>query len=118
MSRRLDVLFSNCELRAVIEGQGQKLVGEIDSMDANRVLNTNPDELAAYFEQKYIINVLKIDEQNIQIDQAVVQVDSTSNATARHIAYLQQFSNGRLFERGVAASTKGSATSVPSSEKF
>ena len=75
MSRSLDLLFSNYDLRAVMEEQGQKLVGEIDLMDANRLLNTNPQELVAYFEQKYRINVPKIDEQNIQIDQASAQVD-------------------------------------------
>lgn len=77
MSRIPDLLFSEYDLSSTIEAHGQKLIEEIDALEANRLLNTNPDELLAYFEEKYHINVPKLDEANIQTDHAVTKVDVT-----------------------------------------
>jgi hypothetical protein len=75
MRRDHNLLFSELDLRISIEAQGQKLIEEIDSIDANRLLNTNPDGLIAYFEQKYCVNVPKIDDATIQVNQVSTQVD-------------------------------------------
>jgi hypothetical protein len=75
MRRSDDLLFSQYGLRAVIENQERKMLEEIDSIDANRLLNTNPEELSAYFEEKYKIAVPQLDQQGIQVDQSETQVD-------------------------------------------
>jgi len=83
MRRDPDFLFSDFDLRASMEAQGQKLIEEIDSIDTNRLLNTNPDELINYFEQKYYINapnlmnrIFKLTKLRRKLMSAAITIDS------------------------------------------
>lgn len=75
MNRNPDFLFYEYDLHSLIEAHKQAMLVEVGSMDSNRLLNTNPDELANYLEQKYHANVPKLGEQSIQVDQTTTQVD-------------------------------------------
>jgi hypothetical protein len=75
MRRSPDLLFYEYDLRSSIEAYKKAMLDEVGSMDSSRLLNTNPDELANYLEQKYLANVPKLDEQAIQVDQTATKVD-------------------------------------------
>lgn len=56
MSKGDGYLFASRELRQVTEGIRAALSKEVDGLDANRVLNTAPADLAAYLIDKYQID--------------------------------------------------------------
>ena len=70
-----DLLFSQYDLRGTIQNLEQKMFGEIDAIDGNRLLNTSIDDMCDYFEQEYKIAVPRLDEENIQVDQGEARVD-------------------------------------------
>ena len=70
-----DLLFSQYDLRETMRNHEQKMFGEIDGIDGNRLLNTSVDDLCDYFEQEYKIEVPRLDETNIQVDQNEAKVD-------------------------------------------
>lgn len=51
------------------------MVNEIDSIDGNKLLNSNLDELCNYFEGKYEVSDLLIKEDQITAEQDEVQID-------------------------------------------
>ena len=70
-----DDLFCNADWFSVEESQRRKLQSEIDAIDGNRLLNTSVDDLCAYFEDKFRIDVPKLHEDQIVADQQEVQID-------------------------------------------
>jgi hypothetical protein len=72
---RNDLLFNEYDLRRVMESHEQRMLGEIDAIEGNRLLNTGVDDLCDYFEQEYKIQVPQLDEGNIQVDQGEARVD-------------------------------------------
>ncbi|MBF0208933.1 MAG: hypothetical protein HQK53_18890 [Oligoflexia bacterium] len=73
--RNRDYLFNDYDLRSVIEAQETATYSEIDSMDGNRLLNTDPDDLVKYFTEKFKLDVPIIQEDKIYVDQNEEQVD-------------------------------------------
>ncbi len=69
------LLFSNHDLRKVLQHQEMELFREIDEIDGNRLLNTNVEDLCDYFEQKYKIEVPQLREDEITVDQHETDVD-------------------------------------------
>lgn len=67
-------LFSQDDLRALLEGDGRRMVEEIQQLDANRLLNTGVEDLAQYFEQKYAWVPLTLREAEITVEHEEVQV--------------------------------------------
>ncbi len=75
MRRQDTLLFSNRDLRDVLQHQEMELFREIDKIDGNRLLNTNVEDLCDYFEQKYKIEVPQLREDEITVDQHETDVD-------------------------------------------
>jgi len=65
-------LFSDYDLRRVLDAQEARMREEIDAYDRNRLLNTPPDDLAEYFALKFLIEPVTLLE-----DQTIVTDDET-----------------------------------------
>jgi hypothetical protein len=74
MERR-DYLFMETDSHSVQEGQRRGMQAEIASMDGNRLLNTNVDDLVAYFADKYGIEAPELLEDQMSADQHEAQRD-------------------------------------------
>ena len=67
--RDREYLFSNVGWHDVERHQLQELRKDVESMDGNRLLNTSVDDLAAYFEQKFQIEIPTLLTDQIVVDQ-------------------------------------------------
>jgi hypothetical protein len=72
---RSKILFSECDLRAALEGHERKMYDEIDKLERRRALDTSVDDLCDYFEKEYRIQVPQLDETRIEVKQKDTQVD-------------------------------------------
>lgn len=72
---RDDYLFIQHDLRLVIEAQEKAMNDEIDGVEAQRLLNTNFDELVSYFKDKYTLDAPRLLEDQISVDQSESKVD-------------------------------------------
>lgn len=68
-------LFSTFSLRCVLEEHRRVMQAEIDTYDANRLLNTSVEDLCTYFEEAYRIDAPRLREDEAVADHAEVQVD-------------------------------------------
>lgn len=73
--RERNYLFSKYDWFSIQENQKRQLTAEISQMDGNRLLNTSPDDLCDYFEEKYRVNVPVLREDEITADQNETQID-------------------------------------------
>lgn len=73
--RHDDYLFNNANVFEVLQNEKRKLLSEIDVLDKARILDTNPDDLADYFESKYLIDVPVLDEDHIQTSQDDIKIE-------------------------------------------
>jgi hypothetical protein len=65
----------NFQASAIQEGQRREMHAEIASMDGNRLLNTNVDDLVSYFASKYSFEVPELLEDQMIVDQREAQRD-------------------------------------------
>lgn len=72
---REDYLFTGADWHSVDRHQRQQMIAEIEEVDPDRLLNTSADDLAAYFSEKYKIDVPVLDEENLVVDQREMQID-------------------------------------------
>lgn len=79
MRRNDDYLFIKYDLRGVIEAQEKAMNDEIDGIEGNRLLNTNPEELVNYFKEKYLLLAPKLLEDKISVDQNESQIDVSND---------------------------------------
>jgi len=86
-----DLLFSEYDLRAVVENQECRMFEEIDSIDGDRLLRTNLEDLSDYFEQKYRIDVPQLKEGETQVDQSENQVDVSKDSSRVSLDRKQPF---------------------------
>ena len=70
-----EYLFSNVDWHSVEEHQKQEMRKAIDSVDANRLLNTSVEDLARYFEERYRIEIPKLLTDEIVVDQQETKID-------------------------------------------
>lgn len=75
MSRKDILLFSDYDLYSVLQRREAEMLEEIDALDGNRLLNTSVDDLCDYFEQKYKLEVPRLRESEIAVDQSETNVD-------------------------------------------
>ena len=68
-------LFNKHELSDVLASHEQAMSKEIASLKENQVLNSSHSDLCEYFVEKYIINPVLVDEENIQVESGDAQVD-------------------------------------------
>ena len=77
-------LFSTYDLRVVLENQVQSMRQEVESIEANRLLNTAPEDLAQYFIDKYSVNPIVLHQESWTVDEKEISVD-VRNDLHRHI---------------------------------
>ena len=72
---REDYLFTGPDWFAVDGHQRQQMSSEIERVDADRLLNTPVEDLAAHFAERYTIAVPTLDSDNLIVDQREKQID-------------------------------------------
>jgi hypothetical protein len=72
---REDYLFAGPDSHSVDRHQRQQMMRDIESVDANRLLNSSADDLARYFAEKYQIEVPTLDVGNLVVDEREKQID-------------------------------------------
>ena len=85
-----DYLFSREDLRAILEHQRFALRQEVEQMEANRLLNTSPEDLSRYLIEKYSVTAPTLlkdawtaSEYEIQVDVRVTLTDGSRIGTAQ-----------------------------------
>ena len=68
-------LFSSFSLQDILTQQTQKIRQEVEAFEANRLLNTAPEDLKQYLVQKYYVEPLTLRREDWYADTAEVQVD-------------------------------------------
>ena len=68
-------LFSDVDLRSVIEDRRGKLEAEIGSIDQNRLLNTSEEDLVTYLIAKYELSAPELDRDSMTAEQQETQID-------------------------------------------
>lgn len=80
-----DYLFVGTDWFSIEDHQKRSISSEVDGLDGDRLLNTSADDLCAYFQEKYGIDVPVLDESSIVVDQHEKQLD-VSRDTNRYIS--------------------------------
>lgn len=75
MTRQPNYLFRRADWFSVERNQSEAMAKEIAAYDGNRLLNTSPDDLAKYFQDKYRIDVPTLREDEIVADQREAKID-------------------------------------------
>lgn len=75
MSRSPDYLFCQHDLAEVMRDREEQMLHRIDTIEENRLLNTSVEDLCEYFEVKYRLEVPRLRENEITVDQCETQVD-------------------------------------------
>jgi hypothetical protein len=70
-----DYLFSGIDWISVNIRQKQQMAIEIESIEANRLLNSSIDDLARYFYEKYQVVVPELDVSNLEVDEHETKID-------------------------------------------
>jgi hypothetical protein len=71
------LFFAKDDLRAHFEARRQHALNDVERYDANRLLNSNLEDLTVYFRDKYEIATPKILDDQITADQAETRIDVT-----------------------------------------
>ena len=81
--RSNDYLFRGVDSFSVQRQQTESMKSEIAGMDANRLLNTNVDDLVGYLAEKYEIEVPELIEGEMVVDQREAQRDVSGDPMRR-----------------------------------
>lgn len=82
--RDTELLFAKNDLSEVLRAHELKALEAIDSFNADRLLNTDVDDLFQYFVSEYRVNAIHVFEDQISVDQAEAKID-VSQDQSRHI---------------------------------
>ena len=88
-------LFGKYEIGAVLRQQSEAMLNEISSYDADSLLSTSPEDLAAFLATKYRINVPELSRDEISVESHEIQIDVT------HDRYRHFTDEGPHFVRGM-----------------
>jgi hypothetical protein len=81
--RSNDYLFRGVDSFSMQRQQTESMKSEIAGMDANRLLNTNVDDLVGYLAEKYGIEVPELIEGEMVVDQREAQRDVSGDPMRR-----------------------------------
>ena len=70
-------LFSGYDLSGVLRTTNENVIAEIESMDGDRLLTADMDELCRYFEEKFSFSVPILQEENITVSSRETSRDDT-----------------------------------------
>lgn len=76
-----DYLFNQADAFAVEQRQRAQMIAEIAAFDANRLFNTNVDDLVKYFEEKYRVDTPVLLEDQMAVDQKEARRDVSGDAS-------------------------------------
>lgn len=79
MAFRVDDLFWRHDLSAILRNQEQKLFQQIDAVDRDQLLTTGVDDWCDYFEQQFKVDVPKLKQNEVQVDQDEANVDANQD---------------------------------------
>ncbi len=96
-----DYLFRGPDAFTVQQSRRQQMRAEIASMDANRILNSNVDDLVTYFARKFEVEVPELLEDGMVADQQEAQRDVSGDPMRRF--YYDQHS-GPIMVTGIEIS--------------
>ena len=69
-------LFSDLDLRGVIDHQREQIAKEVEGLESNRLLNTSEEDLIRYFVEKYTLEAPVLLRDEMTADQRETQVDA------------------------------------------
>lgn len=69
------LLFAENDLRLVLEAHERKMLGEIDGIEPDRLLNTSDDDWCAYLMGEYTVEVPVLEEDAITVGQRETKID-------------------------------------------
>ena len=75
MAREDEVLFLKDDLHAVLQAHEAEMLSKIDSIDQNELLGIDIDQLCDYYEAEYRVDVPRLDESAVTVDQRETQID-------------------------------------------
>lgn len=68
-------LFASRDLRQLLDQQTVAMHAEVDQLDANRLLNTAPAEMAKYLVEKYYLDVPVLRRDGMTVEEQETQID-------------------------------------------
>ncbi len=75
IDRSKGYLFCSTDLRAILQASHERIGEEIERLDANRLLNTAPEDLKQYLSNKYSIQPLILKKDEWYADTAETKID-------------------------------------------
>ena len=72
-----ETLFGKSEIGDVLTNRGKAMLKDISSYDADSLLNTSPEDLAAFFAEKYQIDVPELNRDGTTVESSEIQIDVT-----------------------------------------
>jgi hypothetical protein len=75
MPREDEVLFVKYDLHAVLQAHEAEMSSKIDAIDQNELLGIDIDQLCDYYEAEYRVDVPRLDESAVSVDQREIQID-------------------------------------------
>ena len=79
--RTRNYLFGNTDSFSVRENQRQEMLNEISNYNSDKLLNTSVEDLCAYFEEKYKVDVPTLFEDQIVADQKSTKIDVSRDSS-------------------------------------
>ena len=73
-------LFCSYELRQVLENQKKAVRDEVEKIEANRLLNTAPADLAKYLEEKFRLESPRLRREDWRVDTQETRVDVSQDS--------------------------------------
>lgn len=75
MAQETDVLFVKYDLRAVLEAHEREMLSKIDAIGQDDLLGIDVEQLCDYYEAEYRVEVPRLDESAVTVDQRETQID-------------------------------------------
>jgi hypothetical protein len=95
-------LFSTYDLSGVLQNAAQQMRQEVESLEANRLLNTAPEDLKNYLVQKYRVEPIALCRDQWYADHQETQVDVRYDQSRWIRDTCQRRSKSDPLHRGVA----------------
>jgi hypothetical protein len=75
MAHESEILFVKYDLRAVLEAHEGEMLSKIDAINQDELLGIDVEQLCDYYEAEYRVDVPRLDESAVTVDQQESQID-------------------------------------------
>ena len=93
--RREDHLFNTNRISDLLQNYKEKMIAQIDALNRNEILNTNPDDLASHLESKYSLDAPVLLEEHIHMSDDDIKIELSNN-----YELYGQYGSGKLLVDG------------------